>query len=98
MGTNTMEFLMSFLLLVINLSFPWWLKLQRSGLQETWVRSLDQEDPLEEEMATHSSISCLENPHGQRSLVGYCPGGHKESDMTEQLTLSLFTVVSHRTP
>ena len=23
---------------------------------ETWVRSLDQEDPLEKEMATHSSI------------------------------------------
>ena len=27
--------------------------------------------------------SCLENPHGQRSLVGYSPWGHKESDMTE---------------
>ena len=26
------------------------------GTQETWVQSLDQEDPLEEEMATHSSI------------------------------------------
>ena len=26
------------------------------AMQETWVRSLDQEDPLEEEMATHSSI------------------------------------------
>ena len=26
---------------------------------------------------------CLENPHGQRSLAGYCPWGHKESDMTE---------------
>ena len=25
-------------------------------LQETWVQSLDQEDPLEKEMATHSSI------------------------------------------
>ena len=25
-------------------------------------------------------------PHGQRSLVGYRPWGHKESDMTEQLT------------
>ena len=24
--------------------------------------------------------------HGQRSLVGYSPWGHKESDMTEQLT------------
>ena len=26
------------------------------AMQETWVRSLDQEDPLEKEMATHSSI------------------------------------------
>ena len=26
--------------------------------------------------------------HGQRSLVGYTPWGRKESDMTEQLTLS----------
>ena len=28
--------------------------------------------------------SCLENPHGQRSLVDYSPWGHKESDTTEQ--------------
>ena len=27
--------------------------------------------------------SCLENLHGQRSLAGYSPWGHKESDMTE---------------
>ena len=26
---------------------------------------------------------CLENPHGQRNLVGYCPLCHTESDMTE---------------
>ena len=26
---------------------------------------------------------CLENPHGQRSLVGHSPWGHKESDMTK---------------
>ena len=26
------------------------------AMQETWVQFLDQEDPLEEEMATHSSI------------------------------------------
>ena len=30
--------------------------------------------------------SCLENPHGQRSLVGYSPLGCKESDTTEQLS------------
>ena len=29
---------------------------------------------------------CLENPHGQRSLVGYSPSGRKESDPTEQLS------------
>ena len=27
--------------------------------------------------------SCLENPHGQRSLVGYSPWGLKELDMTK---------------
>ena len=30
--------------------------------------------------------SCLENPHRQRSLVGYSPRGRKESDTTGQLT------------
>ena len=30
--------------------------------QETWVRSLGQEDPLEEEMATHSSILAWKIP------------------------------------
>ena len=50
-------------------------------MQETWIQSLDQEDPLEEKMATHSSILAGEF-HGQRSLVGYNPWGHKESDKT----------------
>ena len=30
--------------------------------------------------------SCLENPHGQRSLVGYSPWGRKELDTTERLS------------
>ena len=30
--------------------------------------------------------TCLENPHRQRSLVGYNPWGHKELETTEQLT------------
>ena len=30
--------------------------------------------------------SCLENPHGQRSLAGYSSCGHKELDMTERLS------------
>ena len=30
--------------------------------------------------------SCLENPHGKRSLVGYSPWGHKELNTTERLS------------
>ena len=44
---------------------------------ETLVQSLGREDPLQKEMAMHSSIL------GQRSLVGYSPWGHKELDMTK---------------
>ena len=47
--------------------------------QETQVRFLGQEDPLEEDMATHSSILPGE-PHGQRSLAGYSSRGHMELD------------------
>ena len=32
------------------------------AMQETWVRSLDREDPLEKEMATHSSILMMLTP------------------------------------
>ena len=42
-------------------------------MQETWVRSLGQEDSLEKEVATHSSILAWGNSHGQRSLAGYSP-------------------------
>ena len=36
--------------------------------------------------------SCLENLHGQRSLVGYSPRDHKELDMTEQLSTVLILI------
>ena len=39
-------------------------------------------------MATHSSILAWKIC-GQRSLAGYNPQGHKESDTTERVTLSL---------
>ena len=50
--------------------------------QETRIKSLDWEDPLK--MATYSSILPRKS-HGQRSLVGYSPGGCKDSDMTEHV-------------
>ena len=53
--------------------------------KEMRVRSLGQEDPLEEAMATHSSILAWRT-HGQRSLTGYSPWDHKESDTTERLS------------
>ena len=42
------------------------------SMQETQVQSLSLEDPLEKEMATHSSILVWRIP-GQRNLVGYSP-------------------------
>ena len=53
------------------------------AMHETWVQSLGWEDPLEKGKATHSTIWPGEY-HGL-----YNPWGHKESDMTEQLSLSL---------
>ena len=52
------------------------------AMQETRVRSLGQEDPLEKGMATHSSILDGKS-HEQRSLADYSPWGHNESDTTE---------------
>ena len=49
------------------------------------VQSLGLEDPLEEEMAIHSSILPGKS-HRQRSLVGYCSWGQNELDTTEQLS------------
>ena len=51
------------------------------GMQETQVRSLGQEDPLEKEIA----VLLPGESHGGRSLVGYSPWGRKESDTTERL-------------
>ena len=51
---------------------------------EPWVQSLGWEDPLEKEMATHSSILAWRIPW-TRSLVCYSPQGRKELDTTERL-------------
>ena len=53
--------------------------------QEMQVGSPGREDPLEEDMATHSRI-LAEKSQGQRNLVGYRPWGHKESDTTEGMS------------
>ena len=54
-------------------------------MQETWVRSLGQEDLLEEEMSTHSSILAWKIPRTEES--GRLQSmDRKELDRTERLT------------
>ena len=53
-------------------------------MRETWVQSLGREDPLEKEMATHSSILAWRIPWTEE-LGGLQSTGRKESDTTERL-------------
>ena len=53
-------------------------------VQETHVQSLGREDPLEKEMATHSSTLVWEIPWTEERGRLH-PWGHKESDTTERL-------------
>ena len=68
--------------LILTLGFPDGsvekkkIHLPMQDTKDTWVQSLGQEDALKQEMAT-CSISCLGNPHGQRSTVGCSPWGHR---------------------
>ena len=57
------------------------------AMQETGVRSLGQEDPLEKGMATHSNILVWRTPWPE-DPVSYNLWDHKELDTTEWLTLS----------
>ena len=57
--------------------------------QEMWVSSLGQEDTLEKEMANYSSTLAWKIPWMEEPGRLYSPWGSKESDMTEQLYLSL---------
>ena len=49
-------------------------------MQKTWVRSLDQEDPLEDEIATHSSIPAWETQWAEEP-GGLQSPGHKSHDL-----------------
>ena len=75
--------------LVYICGLPWWLG-GKDSVRNAGDRSLGWEDPLEEDMVTHSSILAwkipwTEEPGGLQSM------SLKELDMTEQLTL--FSVI-----
>ena len=59
---------------------------------KTWLRSLGQEDPLEKEMATHSSTLASKIPWTEKLGAGYYPWGRKESGMTERFTLRTHSI------
>ena len=61
------------------------------ALQKTWVRSLGQEDPLEKEMATHSSILTweipwTEEPGGLQSMGSQRVGHDLETEHKQKQT------------
>ena len=73
-------------LLIENSLVAWKVK-NLPAIQETWIRFLVWEDNLEKGMATHSSIIAWRIPQTE-GLAGYSPGGQKELDVAELLTLS----------
>ena len=86
----TLSFLMDNCLVVFSIQCRYWVAQTGKNLlvvQETQVQSLGQENPLEKEMATYSSILAWEIPRTE--VLTYSPRGQKELDTTEQLTLSL---------
>ena len=82
--------------LILTLSsqvfIPLWLQSKESawnaGGKKDQVWSLDKEDPLEDEMATHSSILAWKIPWMEEPRMLH-PWGCKELDMTERLSLLL---------
>ena len=63
-------------------------------MQETWVQSLGQEDPLEKGMATHSSILAWKIPWTEEPGMGWGAGqGSQESDVNEQLHMHILRYI-----
>ena len=60
------------------------------AMQETQVQSLGGEIPWRRKWQ-HTPVFLLGKSHEQRSLVGYSPWGHKELDVTLQLTQPKFS-------
>ena len=64
-------------------------------MQETWVQSLSWEDSPGEENGNPLKYFLPGKFHGQWSLEGYSPWGHKESDTTEHTHATLQTKTQH---
>ena len=58
------------------------------------VQCLDLEDPLEKEMATHSSILAWRNPWTEEP-AGYSAWGHREADTAEHARSTILSALSY---
>ena len=58
------------------------------AIREPWVQSLGWEDSPGGGHGNPLLYSCLEDPHGQRSLVGHSLWGCKELDTAERLSIA----------
>ena len=90
------HFQLYFKCLVSLTGLPWCLRWQRILFQcrrskrhgfDPWVRKISWRREWQSTPAFPGKF------HGQRSLVGYSPWGHKESDMTDRLTLTLSRLI-----
>ena len=70
-------------------------RLPMQDTQETWVLPLGREDSLEAGAWQPTPVFLPREFHGQRSLAGNSPQGHKESDTTQRLTLSYLHIYTY---
>ena len=68
---------------------------QLPAMQEIWVQSLGPEDPLEKDMATHSSILARRIPRAEEP-GGYSPWGRKELDTTKHVQFIVIHTVKKK--
>ena len=79
----------------VPIRLPWWLSSKRMHLQfrrcrfNPWFRKI----PFKRKWQP-TQVSLSGKFHGQRSLVGYSPWGHKESYMTEQLSMCIYYITT----
>ena len=65
------------------------------AMRETWVRSLGGRIPWRTAWQPTPGFLPGES-HGQRSVVGYSPWVHRESDATEQLSMHAYTSINNK--
>ena len=72
---------------------PWWLRHKESTCNAGDMGATPGLGRSEGGHDNPPQYSCVENPHGQRSLAGYSPWGRKELDITEWLNREIWKLI-----